>query len=92
MAYCDSVTDVYLQQIRETMFTQANDFDAISDKSYLTRQRLINRIQLQIDEKDRRLNMVTLLASSAGGVTGSLLSSAIHFLEGGPFLKDFTSP
>ena len=44
MAYCDSVTDVYLQQLREIMFAQANDFENISDKSYQSRQRLINRI------------------------------------------------
>ena len=36
--------------------------------------------------------MVTLLSNSAGGVVGSLLSSAIHFLEGGPYLQNYTSP
>ena len=37
MAYCDTVTDMYLAQIRETMFSQANDIDGRSDKSMISR-------------------------------------------------------
>lgn len=92
MAYCDSVTDMYLAQIRETMFAQANDIEGRSDKSMLSRQRIMTKIQQEVDEKDRRLRLVTLIANSVGGVVGSLLSSAIHFMDGAQLMKQYTSP
>ena len=92
MAYCDAVTDMYIGQIRETMYQEANNIDNRSDKDKISRKKIMRRIQQEVDEKSRRINKVQLIASSFGGVIGSLLAASIHFMDSNKLLISYSAP